>query len=130
MNEYDLYKSHLRKLKDFCDAAELDCTVVIGNYPITMEIRPKAGYSQLSILDERPIGCDPNALIRFTLEEDEVEHRVYYGFAISKSRLNKLDNLFQKICAAYLQYFFRTLIQDESLRSAVSEAVVVEDDED
>ena len=128
MNEYDLYKSHWRKLKDFCDDAGLDCAVFIGNYPITMEIRPKEGYSQMSLLDERPIGCDPKALIRFTLEEDEIEHRVYYGFSISKTKLNKLDSLFQKICSAYLQYFFRTLIQTESLRPAVVEAVTVEDD--
>ena len=129
MNEYDLYQSNLRKLKDFCDDSGLDCAVFITSYPLTMEIRPRADYMQMSLLDERPTGLDPNALIRFTLEEDEIQHRVHHGFTISKRSLNKLDGLFQKICSAYLQYFFRTLIQAESLRSAVTEAVAVEDDE-
>ena len=47
MNEYDLYQSNLRKLKDFCDDNGLDCAVFITSYPLTMEVTVQVGLQKL-----------------------------------------------------------------------------------
>ena len=69
--EYDLYQSHVQKLKDYCKSAELLFTLECGRYPITLTIRPDEYYHQMSLLESAEQRRTDGAMT-FTLEEGEI----------------------------------------------------------
>lgn len=104
--EYDLYQSHIQKLKDFCKSAELLFALECGRYPITLTIRPDEYYHQMSLLESAE-RRRADAAMTFTLAEGEIRITAVGGFVISDAAFSKIKGLFQKISAYWTQLIFR-----------------------
>lgn len=104
--EYDLLRSHIQKLKDFCKSAELLFALERGRYPITLTIRPDEYYHQMSLLESAEQRRADGAMT-FTLEEGEIRITAVGGFVISDAAFSKIKGLFQKISAYWTQLIFR-----------------------
>lgn len=93
--EYDLYEQHVRKLKDFCNAAHLNFRLECGSYPITLTLTPGEYYHQMSLLDT-PEEKNANASMLFALLHGEISVTASGGFSINDTSLKKILSLFAK----------------------------------
>lgn len=115
--EYNLYQSHVQKLRDFCQSAELGFVLDCGKYPITLTVRPGQYYPQMSLLDT-PEPERTDAAMIFTLTEGEIRFTAVGGFVVNDATFGKIKGLFRKIAGYWTQCVFRRSAeaQDERFR--------------
>lgn len=111
--EYDLYEQHVRKLKDFCNAAHLNFRLECGSYPITLTLTPGEYYHQMSLLDTTE-EKNADASMLFALLHGEISVTASGGFSINDTSLKKILSLFAKISAYWTEYIFWNFAVAES----------------
>ena len=131
MSEIDKYEAQKKKLDGLCEEHDLTYRFFKDGYPIRMTIRPIQGAGvQLSMLEESE-GEDyisPDASMTWIFEDGELSSKVSGGtFTISKVLRSKIENILLKMIAYWQQYFFRDVIENESLRKGTM-PVIDEDD--
>ena len=134
MSEISKYEEYKNKLQGVCDANSLVFTIKKDRYPVTLTIRPCGGVGeQLSMLEdaEGKGYRSPDAYIAFTYDEDGTIIVDPSGrFQISDALFNKIKNLFKKLCFFWLMYFFRDVIEKDSLRRGMMPVINEEDADD
>lgn len=120
MSELNNYTALRRKLEGVCTENELEFDFRCTSYPITLTIRPpKRSNAQMTIpeLDESAANIEP--LIQFRLRGGEVVYAIRKNFTINETLFNKIKNLFKKLCDAWLQTFFKAIIDGQILSDGV-----------
>ena len=133
MSEISKYDEYKNKLQGVCDANGLVFGLKKEAYPIVLVIRPSGGVGeQMSMLEDADTRGyrSPDAYIAFSYDEDgSVLVDPSGRFQISDALFSKIKNLFKKLCFFWLMYFFRDVIQKDSLRRGMM-PVINEDDAD
>lgn len=113
MKEKIICRSLLQKLEETCQAGGLGAAILTDGYPIAMEVRPARDQGeQLSLLPEEARTMSEDAFLRFEMRDGEVSTRTGGTFVISDAHLSKLRGLFKNIEHAYLQFFFRDVLEN------------------
>lgn len=114
MNERKTYNALLRKLEETCSAAGLSAALRVDGYPVAMEVRPaRDQWEQMSLLPEAVRAMSDDAFLRFEMRDGEIGTRTGGTFVISDAVLSKLRSLFKSIEHAWLQFFFREVLEQE-----------------
>lgn len=133
MSEISRYEEYKNKLQGVCDANGLVFSLKKDHYPIKLTIRPSGGVGeQLSMLEEADSKGyrSPDAYIQFSYDEDgSILVDPSGRFQIGDALFNKIKNLFKKLCFFWLMFFFRDVIQKNSLQRGMM-PVINEDDAD
>lgn len=133
MSEISKYEEYKNKLQGVCEANNLVFALKKDHYPVKLVIRPSGGVGeQLSMLEDadRKGYRSPDAYIQFSYDEDGAIVVDPSGrFQIGDALFNKIKNLFKKLCFFWLMYFFRDVIQKNSLQRGMM-PVINEDDAD
>ena len=114
MSEISKYEAYAKKLQGICDENDLVFKFERKTYPITLTIRPTGGLDgQMSMLAETEENgyISPDAAIIFTVKDGCLTYRVSKTFTISDTLFSKVKNLFKNMHYAWLQYFFRDVIE-------------------
>lgn len=119
MSEISKYEAQKKKLGDLCEEHDLTFRFRPDVYPITLTIRPTQGVGeQLSLLGKAD-GQDyisPDAALTFYRKDGELGQKITGTFTISEALRNKFKNIFVKLADYWQQYFFRSVIENHSLR--------------
>ena len=119
MSEISKYEAYKKKLDGICNENDLVFRFVNNTYPITLTIRPVSGLGeQMSLLESAEDDyISPDACIVFSFVDGAVFYKTYGRFPISETLFNKIKNLFKNMHTCWLQYFFRSAIQNGALKS-------------
>ena len=119
MSEISKYEGYKKKLQGICDENNLTFRFINNRYPITLTIRPVTGLGeQMSLLESAEDDyISPDACIVFSFVDGAVFYKTYGRFPISETLFNKIKNLFKNMHTCWLQYFFRSAIQNGALKS-------------
>ena len=119
MSEISKYEGYKKKLQGICDENNLTFRFINNHYPITLTIRPVTGLGeQMSLLESAEDDyISPDACIVFSFVDGAVFYKTYGRFPISETLFNKIKNLFKNMHTCWLQYFFRSAIQNGALKS-------------
>lgn len=133
MSEVSKYEAQKKKMDGLCDEHDLTYRFRKEGYPITMTVSPIQGVGvQMSMLEETD-GEDyisPGASLTLIFSDGEITSKVSGGtFTISKTLRTKIENIFLKMCSFWQQYFFRDVMENNSLRKGTM-PVIDEDDAD
>ena len=109
--EYDLYEQHVRKLKDFCNAAHLNFRLECGSYPITLTLTPTQYYRQMSIFTAEDSPRN-HAVMVFALRDGEIQFSAHEA-TVSDAMFSKLKGLFDKISRYWTQFIYQAFAQAE-----------------
>ena len=113
MNEIGKYGVYKEKLQGICDENDLTFTIHNKKYPFFMTIKALSGMdSQMSMLEDAGEGSDtgyisPEAVIVFAYKDGDLTYKMSETINISDSLFNKIKNLFKKMYACYMAYYFR-----------------------
>lgn len=119
MSEISKYDAQKKKLGDLCEEHDLTYRFRPDVYPITLTIRPIQGVEeQLSLLETADTGdyISPDAALTFYRKDGELGQKITGTFTISEALRNKFKNIFVKLADYWQQYFFRSVIENNSLR--------------
>ena len=111
----------IEKLQGVCDENNLVYRFCCDTYPISLTIRACSGVGvQLSLLEKADEDgyTSPNAFIRFSYEDGDIEYKTSETFSISDALFTKIKLIFKRMHQYYLQYFFRYIIENELLKPA------------
>lgn len=110
----------IERLQGVCDENKLVWQFRRDTYPISMTIRPCNGVGEqmdmLANADENGY-TSPNAFIRFSYEDGDIEYKTSETFSISDALFTKIKLIFKKMHLYYQQYFFRYVIENDLLSS-------------
>lgn len=133
MSEISMYEAQKKKLQGLCDEHDLVYRFIKDRYPITLTIRPAQDMdSQISMLENvEEVGYrSPDASMTWIFKDGVLETKVTGGtFTISKTLRGKIENVLVKMIAYWQQYFFRDVMEKNSLRSGLM-PVIDEDEAD
>ena len=113
MREIDKYGVLKEKLQGICDENSLTYSIQNQKYPFLMVIKPLGGVDAQQTMME---GMDdaagtgyisPDASLVFAYRDGDLNYKISETWTISESLFNKLKNLFKKMHAIWMQYFFR-----------------------
>lgn len=121
MSEISLYEAQKKKMQGLCDEHELTYRFQKDTYPITFTIRPTQGVgAQLSMMEsvEETGYISPNASMTWRFKDGVLDTQVVGGtFTISKTLRTKIETILVKMINYWQQYFFREVIEKNSLRA-------------
>lgn len=146
MNEISKYGVYKEKLQGICDENNLTFAIHNKKYPFYMTVRPVSGIeAQMSMLEDMEESSDtgyisPEAVIVFAYKDGDLTYKMSETINISDALFNKIKNLFKKLYACYMAYYFRDRTEssccnangDDAVADAAidaGEGVVVEADE-
>ena len=133
MSEISKYEDQKKKLEGLCDEHHLTYRFKKEAYPITLSLRPVQGmYEQLSLLENAEDGkgrISPDAVMTFEKKDGDILIQTFGAFAMSEGLQSKFKNLFKKLCDFWMQYFFRAVIENDSLKKGMM-PVINEDEAD
>lgn len=133
MSEISKYEDQKKKLEGLCDEHHLTYRFKKEVYPITLSLRPVQGmYEQLSLLENAEDGkgrISPDAVMTFEKKDGDILIQTFGAFAMSEGLQSKFKNLFKKLCDFWTQYFFRAVIENDSLKKGMM-PVINEDEAD
>lgn len=133
MSEISMYEAQKKKLQGLCDEHDLVYRFIKDRYPITLTIRPAQDMdAQISMLENvEEVGYrSPDASMTWIFKDGVLETKVTGGtFTISKTLRGKIENVLVKMIAYWQQYFFRDVMEKNSLRSGLM-PVIDEDEAD
>ena len=113
MNEIGKYSVLKEKLQGICDENDLSFTIHNSKYPFFMTVKALSGMdAQMSMLEDVDSQSDtgyisPDAVIVFAYKDGDLTYKMSETINISDSLFNKIKNLFKKMYACYMAYFFR-----------------------
>lgn len=113
MNEISKYGVYKEKLQGICDENNLTFSIHNKCYPFYMTVRPISGVdAQMSMLEDMGESTDtgyisPEAVMVFAYKDGDLTYKMSETINISDSLFNKIKNLFKKMYACYMAYFFR-----------------------
>lgn len=113
MTEINKYVALKEKLQGVCDENNLVYGIQNTRYPFRMTIRPASGMdAQLDMLES--LGESPDtgyisadAVLVFAYRDGDLTFKISETWTISENLLNKLKNIFKKMCTFWMMYFFR-----------------------
>lgn len=133
MSEISMYEAQKKKLQGLCDEHELVYRFIKDRYPITLTIKPVQGVeAQMSMLENvEEVGYrSPDASMTWIFKDGVLETQVTGGtFTISKTLRTKIETVLVKMITYWQQYFFRDVMEKNSLRPGVM-PVIDEDEAD
>ena len=133
MSEISVYEAQKKKLQGLCDEHELVYRFIKDRYPITLTIKPVQGVeAQMSMLENvEEVGYrSPDASMTWIFKDGVLETQVTGGtFTISKTLRTKIETVLVKMITYWQQYFFRDVMEKNSLRPGVM-PVIDEDEAD
>ena len=131
MSEISMYEAQKKKMQGLCDEHELVFRFRKETYPITFTIQPVGGMdAQISMLESvEEVGYrSPDASMTWIFENGVLDTKVQGGtFSISKILRTKIENILIKMITYWQQYFFRDVLEKESLRKGMMP--VIDEDE-
>ena len=113
MNEIGKYGVYKEKLQGICDENDLTFAIHNSKYPFFMTVKPCTGMdAQMSMLEDAGENGEtgyisPDAVIVFAYKDGDLTYKMSETINISDSLFNKIKNLFKKMYACYMAYFFR-----------------------
>jgi hypothetical protein len=112
MNEIGKYGVLKEKLQGICDENNLTFSIQNKKYPFYMTVKPCGGMdAQMSMLENEDTGdtgyISPEAIIVFAYKDGELTYKMSETINISDALFNKIKNLFKKLHACWMQYYFR-----------------------
>lgn len=123
MSEISMYEAQKKKMQGLCDEHELVFRFRKETYPITFTIQPVGGMdAQISMLESvEEVGYrSPDASMTWIFENGVLDTKVQGGtFSISKILRTKIENILIKMITYWQQYFFRDVLEKESLRKGM-----------
>jgi len=132
MNERSKFGMYRKRLQGICDENNLVYSFVRDRYPLSLVFKTTGSMSgQLSMLEdaEEKGFRSPDARLIMSYIDGDFSHRITGGtFDIGEALFNKLKNLFKNMCAYWLQFFHKEVIEGELL-TAMPE-ISDDDDED
>ena len=133
MSEISKYEAQKKKLQGLCDEHELIFRFKKDAYPISLTIKPAQGMdAQMSMLENvEEVGYrSPDSAMMWIFEDGVLTTKVTGGtFTISKELRSKIENILTKMISYWQQYFFRDVMEKESLRKGMM-PVIDEDEAD
>lgn len=136
MNEIGKYGVFKEKLQGICDENNLTFAIYNKKYPFYMTVRPISGMdAQIDMLEEMGDTNDtgyisPEAVIVFAYKDGDLTYKMSETINISDALFNKIKNLFKKMYACYMAYYFRDRTENccgDTEASAPASAVPVAD---
>lgn len=131
MSEISMYEAQKKKMQGLCDEHDLVYRFVKDQYPIVFTIRPTQGlYTQISMLENvEEVGYrSPEASMSWIFEDGILTTKVTGGtFTISKVLRTKIESILVKMIAYWQQFFFRDVLEHNSLRAGLMP--VIDEDE-
>lgn len=131
MNESGKFEVYKKKLQGLCDEHNLVYRFRKDKYPITLTFQTTGDISgQMSMLEaaEEDGYRSPDATLMFAYKDGELVYRIAETFTISDALFNKLKNLFKNMHYTWLQFFFRDVVERQTL--APEQMPAIEDDDD
>lgn len=123
MSEITLYEAQKKKLQGLCDEHDLSFRFRKDSYPITLTISPcTAPEVQLSMLENvEEVGYrSPDSSMTWIFEDGNLTTKVSGGtFTISKVLRTKIESVLLKMISYWQQFFFRDVIEKDSLRKGM-----------
>lgn len=113
MNEIGKYGVYKEKLKGICDENDLTFTIHNNKYPFFMTVKALSGMDgQMSMIEGAGDTGDtgyisPEAVIVFAYKDGDLTYKMSETINISDALFNKIKNLFKKMYACYMAYYFR-----------------------
>ena len=117
MREIDKYGVLKEKLQGICEENNLTYSIQNQKYPFLMVIKPLGGVDAQQTMLE---GMDdaggtgyisPDASLVFAYQDGDLSYKISETWTISENLFNKLKNLFKKMHALWMQYFFRDVYE-------------------
>ena len=120
MSEISKYEALVKRMQALCDEHELVYRFDKTKYPITFVIRPTQGIGkQLSMLEDAEDKgyTSPDAYMKWAFQNNELRQVVDGGtFTIDVTLRKKIETILLKMITFWLQYFFRDVIEKDSLK--------------
>lgn len=132
MSEVTKYEAYKKKLEGLCEEHDLTYRLRHDVYPMSLTIRPVQDmYTQMDMLEsvEDKGYTSQDAYIKFIMEDGEISHNIGGTFTIGDALFTKLRALFKNLHYCWVQYFFRDVIENRSLRRGMM-PVIDEDEAD
>lgn len=131
MSEISMYEAQLKRMQGLCDEHDLTYSFKKTQYPISFTIRPLQGVAaQMSMLAQAEDGeyISPDASMTWIFENGVLSTKVQGGtFTIGKTLRTKIETVLIKMITYWQQYFFRDVIEKDSLRKGMMP--VIKEDE-
>lgn len=127
MNEIGKYGVFKEKLQGICDENNLTFTIHNKKYPFFMTVKPITGMdAQIDMLEEMGESNDtgyisPEAVIVFAYKDGDLAYKMSETINISDALFNKIKNLFKKMYACYMAYYFRDRTEGTSCADSPAE---------
>lgn len=119
MNEISSYEAQVKKMQGLCEEHNLVYRFRKDRYPMTFTIKPSHSMdAQMSMLENvEDVGYrSPDASMTWIFDDGALDTKVRGGtFTISKTLRTKIENILIKMITFWQQYFFRTVIENDSL---------------
>ena len=112
MREIEKYGVFKEKLQGICDENNLTFSIQNKKYPFFMTVKPCTGVdAQTSMFEGEDTGdtgyISPEAIIVFAYKDGDLTYKMAETINISEALFNKIKNLFKKLHACWMQYYFR-----------------------
>ncbi len=113
MNEIGKYGVLKEKLQGICDENDLTFAIHNKKYPFFMTVKALSGTdAQMSMMEDAGESGDtgyisPEAVIVFAYKDGDLTYKMSETINISDALFNKIKNLFKKMYACYMAYYFR-----------------------
>lgn len=117
MSEKNKCDGYVKKLQGICDEHDLTYRLRLNEYPLSLTIKPVQGlYEQMSMLEKDEGVLSPDAYLRFEIKDGEVNTTIGGTFIIEDVLFTKLRTLFKNIEYRWLQFFFRDIVENGTLK--------------
>ncbi len=119
MGNISQYEAQKKKLQGLCDEHDLTYRFIKDKYPMTLKVTPLQSLgSQISMLEsaEDDGYRSPDAAMIWIFEDGALTTRSYGTFTISKVLRTKIETVWLKMIAAWLEYFFNAVMSKDALR--------------
>lgn len=134
MSEISKYEAQKKKMQGLCDEHELIFRFEKNKYPITFSVKPVQGMdAQISMLENvEEVGYrSPDASMMWIFEDGVLTTKVTGGtFTISKELRTKIESVLVKMISYWQQYFFRDVMEKNSLRTGLMPVIDEDEAED
>lgn len=120
MSEISKFHAYKKNLEVICDENNLVFRFRNTEYPVSLTILPNSGVEeQMDLLadDADKVTSSPDARLVFYYKDGDLLYKITDNFTISDALFSKLKNLYKKMHSAWLQYFFRNIIERRALET-------------
>lgn len=134
MSEISKYEAQVKRMQGLCEEHDLYYRFIKDKYPMAFVIRPTQGMGeQLSMLEkaEDEGYTSPDAYMKWIFTDDGLRQIVDGGvFSITVTLRSKLESVMNKMIKYWLQFFFKDVIEKDSLRRGMMPVIDESEDND